>query len=233
MPSHMPSHGTSMSISIDFRPAPVPQLLPQFEFWSDPSLARTIQHKHQWWRKISVKHTRKKNSQYFEWRIAASGITRRSLKRSKVILKKRMDIEGSNSRRPIVTLITARHPLFFFLLLTSVSGRWWRTHRIPFANRVSPVSSLRGSPGTYTWSKQQTQALQKKRMYPNVTWCSANGYIPNMGEMSWRSSPQPRYSPPSTEERVWQYFPPPKKVAKTFLVQSNALTLPVVGTAKC
>ncbi len=29
-------------------------------------------------------------------------------------IEKRMDIEGSNSRRPIFTLIPARHPLIFF-----------------------------------------------------------------------------------------------------------------------
>ena len=41
MPSHMPSHVPSMSTSINFRPAPAPQLLPQFYFWSDPSLDPT------------------------------------------------------------------------------------------------------------------------------------------------------------------------------------------------
>lgn len=130
-----------------------------------------------------------------------------------------MDIEGSNSRRPIFRLVSAR-TRWLFLLLTSVSGRWWRTHRIPFANRVSPVSSLRGSPGTYTWSKQQTQAL-KNQMYPNVTWCKADGYISQWSCIHWHSKS-------GTEGSVCRYFSPAKRLQQKFLVISNGLALPVV-----
>ena len=58
-------------------------------------------------------------------------------------------------------------------------------------------------------------------MYPNVTWCKADGYISQWSCIHWHSKS-------GTEGSVCRYFSPAKRLQQKFLVISNGLALPVV-----